>query len=195
MEHRAIYLIYKYMKRAALTTIFMAALIAVLMPVKVSAQVCNQCPGDVEPEVNFTCQRAKIIDPDSSYAKSCDLCICPGDNPDNNPGDAETINLNIFGINFRLNSTKAVSQLIYLGFLFFLGVIALATIALGIYGAVKRSQSEDEENIAAAQKIITNAVVGFALVIIGILGAQLVATFLGVGTLNEIVDLNVIFGD
>lgn len=183
------------MKKVLILTIVMLLTGAFAVPSRVEAQVCSTCEGDVEPQVNFTCQRAKLFDPDSSYAQSCDLCICPGDAPNDDPGDATTIDLNIFGINFRLNSTKAVSQLIYLGFLFFLGVIALATIGLGIYGAVKRSQSEDEDNIAQSQKIITNAIIGFVLVIVGILGAQLVATFFGVGSLNEIVDLNPIFGD
>lgn len=169
------------------------------LPVNIAAgrqeQVCSRCGDDSEPEVNLTCQRARIFDPQSSYANSCDLCICPGDNPDNNPGDSTTVDLNIFGINFRLNSAHAVSQLIYLGFMFFFGVIAIATVGLGVYGAVKRSQSEDEDNIATSQKIITNAIIGFILVIVGILGAQLVASFLGVGTINEIVDLNGIFGN
>lgn len=172
-----------------------ASLTALIVPSRVSAQVCTTCGGGAEPQVNFTCQRAKIFDPDSAYAKGCDLCICPGEKPDNDTKDATTVDLNIFGINFRLNSTRAVSQFIYLLFMFFMGVIAIATVVYGIYGAVKRSQSEDEENIAASQKIITNAIVGFILVIVGILGAQLVANFLGVGTLNEIVDLSRIFGD
>ena len=116
MEHRATYLIFRIMKKILLITVLMFGSFAMVVPTPTSAQVCPRCSGDVEPEVNFTCQRAKIFDPDSSYARSCDLCICPGDSPDNNPGDAQTVNLNIFGINFRLNSARAVSQLIYLEF-------------------------------------------------------------------------------
>lgn len=154
---------------------------------------CESCPDGSPAQIDFNCQRAKLFDPTSSYARSCTLCACGSIGP-SDPGDAKMINLNLFGINLRLDSGYAFGQLIYLGFTFFFGVIALAAVGLGIFGAVKRAQAENEDDIATSQKIITNAIIGLVTTVIGVLAAQLVAVFLGVPTINEIFDLTVLFG-
>lgn len=149
-------------------------------------QVCFTCPGGAEPKVDFACQREKIFNPQAS----CDLCLCPGEEGITE----ETFDVNLFGVVFRINSAQSFTHIIYLGFSFFLGIIAIATVGYAVYGAYKRSIAENEDQIAEAQKIITSAIAGLALVVVGIVLAQVVAAFLGVPSLNESVDFTRIFG-
>lgn len=177
-----------------MTVLVAVGMLGVFSPVQASRDTaCTETCGDGKAaQVNFTCQRARLFEPDSSFARTCELCYCGGSVPGTDP-TGEILNLNIFGITLKLNSAFALSQVIYLGFTFFFGVIALAAVGLGIYGAVKRAQAEGEDDIATAQKIITNAIIGLVMVVVSILIAQLLAALLGVGTLNEIVDFSPLF--
>lgn len=172
------------MKKVLLISLFLiGGLLLIPTQSRVSAQdVCTKCPGGGEPRIDFECQRRKILDPKAG----CDVCLCTGES---NASTGDAFDLNFFGIKLRLRSDAALAQILYLGFSVFLGVVAFVVVGLGIYGSVKRSRSETDDDIAAAQKIITNAVVGFIIIVISLLVVQLVASFLGLGSINEIATL------
>lgn len=172
------------MRKFVLTlTILFSGMMLFALPVSTRAQdVCTKCPDGSDPKIDFECQRQKILNPKAS----CDVCLCAGES---NPSSAEAFDLNFFGINLRLRSDAALAQILYLGFSVFLGIVAFVVVGLGIYGAVKRSNAETDDDIAAAQKIITNAVIGFIMIVVSLLVVQLVASFLGLGSINEIATL------
>lgn len=165
-----------------LLVVFGLLILPTFAPVAADQDVCQKCADGSTPRIDFECQRRKILDPNAA----CSVCLCTGDS---NSSTGDAFDLNFFGIKLRLRSDAALGQLFYLGFSAFLGVVAFVVVGLGLYGAVKRSRAETEDDIAAAQKIITNAVVGFIMIILSLLIVQLVASFLGLGSINEIATL------
>ncbi len=162
-------------------TICFVLFAGIFSPVYAQNDTDYECPeGCSDYRVDFACQRAKLVDP----KVDCEVCVCAGDI--NIRIKTLDIPINIFNVAIRLDSDKAVGQLIFLVMSMFLGVVALATAGLGIFAAVKRAQAETDDDVAQAQKTMTNALVGFVLVVISILIAQLVASYLGVGSLDTI---------
>lgn len=102
------------------------------------------------------------------------------------------IQVNIYGINLRLNSDRAITQIIFLGFSIFLAIAALAAAFIGVKAAIDRADSENEDKIKGASKSIQNAMVGFALIVLSLVIVQLVAAVIGVGSIFQLVTVNTI---
>lgn len=154
--------------------------------------ICDDqgCLGCENPKINLNCQRQKFLDPNTQ----CTLFYC-ADNGEV-PTDVEsTIRVNLFGVYIRLNNERAFSQMIFLIFNLVLGVIAITIMAMGLLGVVRRARAESPDDISAASKIMTNALVGFVLIVLSLLFAQLVGSFLGVGNISELVDFSPLFSN
>jgi len=118
---------------------------------------------------------------------TCDPFVC------NTPTATEptsAFNLNIFGINIRLNSEQAVQQIIVLSFSLFLGAVALAGVFIGLIAAAKRSNTTDPKEIANLTLTMRNAIVGVVLVALSIAFVQIVASFIGVGNIFNMVNFS-----
>lgn len=178
------------MVKKLLVTISLFIATVFVAPVSVGAQVCTKtCSGDAKPQLDYQCQRAKIFNPDTAYAKDCSICLCPGDSQAPSTGYKSLIDVNVFGTGIRVNSPESIGQLLYLLFSMFLGIVALAAVILGVYAGFNWSRAETDDDIAKAKKVMVNAIIGFVLVVIGFLFAQLLASFLGVGSLDQLVQV------
>lgn len=147
---------------------------------------CTDCEN---PKVDLTCQRKRLVDP----TDSCTLLYC-GDSQAKPPElGSETVSFNFFGVTIRMNSSRQLETILYVIFTLFLGVVAIGTVAYGIYGAFKRAGAQSADDVASAVKIMQNALVGFLIAGLALLIAQLVASFIGVGSLTQVFDLSNIF--
>ena len=159
-----------------------------MLAVPVFAEQPPECfDGDgnqVQAEINLNCQRARILDPQSSAAQTCELFLCPG----REFATTETIDVSIFFVNIRLNSETAIGQALFIIFNVILGIVVLATVLFGIYGSYKRAVASGPDDIAESQKIITNAIIGFLMVGLTLVIIQVFASFIGVGSIFELVD-------
>lgn len=161
---------------------------ATTTPVYASADgLCQKCPGGETPNFDTACQRRKILDP----KETCDVCLCPGEQPSQGQ---ELINLNLLGVTLRLKGGYAVVQLLFVGFNLFFGVVAIVATAFGIYAAYQRSNAEKEEDVKKSTKTMINVFAGIAVILTSLVLAQILATFLGVGSLAEIADFSGLIG-
>lgn len=104
----------------------------------------------------------------------------------------DVINVNFFGISLRFDNDRAIQQLLLIGFTGFLAVAALAAIFIGIGAAIQRAVADTEDKIASTTKSIQNAMIGFVLIILSIVIAQVVATVIGVGSIFNITAGNIL---
>jgi hypothetical protein len=137
-----------------------------------------------ELKLDLGCQRERLFD----HSSNCPLYYCEGQGPSNS--GQETIQLNFFGVRINLSSGSALQQLAFVIISLFLGVVAIFLSFIGIYAAVKRSQAEKDEDLQKANKMLTNALAGLAIMAVSLVIAQLTASFLGVGSLAQIVDFS-----
>lgn len=153
---------------------------------------------DIPPKVDLVCQRQRLISPCSpeqaarDNTKCCTLLYCSGDPVKSQIGN-KVLNVNFFGVDLRFDEDKQVATLIYVLFSFFLAFVAIALTLLGVYGAFLRSRSATADDAAKASKLLTNAVVGLILIVFALVFAQLIASFLGIGNLDELVDFSGVF--
>jgi hypothetical protein len=128
-------------------------------------------------QIDFGCQREKLINPQAD----CQVTYC-GDAP----STSTSIDFQVFNVRFQLSGSQGIAQLIYLAFMGFLGVVALAVTVLGVYAAFRRAQADSEEAVASANKTMRNAIVGLIIIGASLLIVQIVASVLGVGNIFEI---------
>jgi hypothetical protein len=172
--------------RNRLLVLIIGAILAALtvFPAPVAAQCATDCQ---DCRIDFRCQQNKLIDP--RYA--CEVYYCQDGRPTENPptpGREQILRVNIFGIGLRLNSEKAVQQMISLGFSVFLGVVAIVAVINGVIAAFKRSTANKAEDAQKLMKSMQNSIVGFLIVGLSLLIVQLVASALGLGSVFSIVD-------
>lgn len=131
-------------------------------------------------EVDIACQNKLLFD----KGANCLPFRCPGKGTET---PIQVVNLNLFGITIRLNSEKAIQQIIVLAFSVFLGVVALAGVMIGVVAAIQRADTTDAAKIAKLTLTMRNAIVGVILVVMSMVFVQLVASFIGVGNIFSIV--------
>ncbi len=173
-----------------LMVVAMAAFMLVARPQPVSAACTDfACTGCTNPKIDLVCQRNRLLDPNSK----CTLLYC-GDNggTSSTPGN-QSLNVNFFGVTIKVETDKQVATLIYVLFSFFLGAVAIAVTVLGVYGAYLRSKAESADDIAKSTKLLTNVIIGLILIVVSLVIAQLVASFLGIQSLDKLVDFSGIF--
>jgi hypothetical protein len=163
-----------------------------LLPQVVGASGCTdfQCPGCKDTKVDFTCQRERLLNPSAN----CKLVYCADSTNTPPTQQTRTVNVNFFGVNMSIDEDKQVATFIYIIFSFFFGFVALALTLLGVYGAFLRSKAESPDDEAKAAKLLTNAIVGLILIVLSLVIAQLIASALGIGSLDKLVDFSGVFG-
>lgn len=184
--------------RIGILSLLFVLLLPVLQPnsTGVNAQaICTAANRNVIPscsgqpaEIDFACQRKRLVNP----SDLCCLYVCPG-NQSVGQGD-EIIDVNIFGINIRARDGALLQTLLFVGFNSFLGVVAIVLTFLGIGAAINRANAQSDDDIAKASKTITNAFVGLVMIVLSFVAAQLLASFLGLGSLNDMVDFSSLIG-
>lgn len=162
-------------------------------PLTVSAQTDAQCQqaiqGCSDVQIDFKCQRDKLVDPDSP----CCVQYCGNVNPNKNNREAEKIDWTLFNVRFSLDSDKAVAQVLFIVFNLFLAVVAMYAVFVGVYASVQRAQADSEEKVAATIKQMRNAIIGLVLIGLSLLIAQLIASLLGLGSVAELTDFSGLF--
>jgi hypothetical protein len=104
-------------------------------------------------------------------------------------GTEQTFDVNIFDVRLRFDSDKAISQIIFTGFTAFMGIAALIAVVKGVQASITRAMAADEAKVKDANKSLRNSVAGFALIILSLVIAQLVAALLGIGSLTQITNI------
>lgn len=170
------------MRKALLITI---ALLTTAVPFAVApTQAYADCRAGCECITDPVCMRKKIIDP----RDPCEVNYCAGENPNTSSNQPDPVTeLNIFGTRIKLNSEVAIQQLIFLAFSLFLGIVALTVAINGLMAGVKRTQTTDAGEIKKLTQTMQNSIVGLVIVVMSLLIAQFVASFLGLGSLTNLV--------
>jgi len=152
----------------------------------ISAQVvppgAEACPETYVPD--FNCIQKKFVDP----AFNCTENKCPGDA---GVTDAEVTEfeplLEFFGTELYIESEDEFPVLINLAITTVLGIASVYAIVRGIFvGAVLRAQTTNEEEIVKYNKEFTTLILGFILAWSFILIMQIVASLLGLGSLQDL---------
>lgn len=173
--------------------LFLASLLIILPATAISAQPGRTtCPTDCKDtcEVDISCQNRLIFDKNVD----CSPFRCPGKGDEENL-NFEGIDLNLFGINIRFNSERAIQQVIVLGFSIFLGIVALAAVMIGVIAAIKRADTTDAGEIAKLNKTMSNAIAGLVIVVVSIAIVQIVASLIGVGNIFSSITFNNLIPD
>ncbi len=171
-----------------LTSVFILSVGLFILPLVSPINAGDEVPdcGGQKAVVDNACQREKILRPSSD----CQLFICPGDSTTADPETQEILNVNFFGVAIRANSSLFLQTLLYVAFNLFLAVAAIAVTGLGVYGSFLRARAESDDDVIKSAKILRNALVGLGIIALSFLIAQLTANFLGLGSINEIVDFS-----
>jgi len=184
---------YRNLKLLKLFLIIVVFSSLIMLPQAAFASGCTdfRCNGCENPKVDLVCQRKRLLDPNAN----CTLLYC-GDNTTTSPTQSsKVVDVNFFGINMHVEEDKQVATFIFVLFSFFFGFVALALTLLGIYGAFLRSRAESADDEAKASKLLTNAVVGLILIVLSLVIAQLIASALGIGSLDKLVDFSGVFSN
>lgn len=153
----------------------------------VSAKICNpSCPdsdkdGNPDRVPDFNCINQRFIDP----GVNCCEDKCAGDAIE----EVEPVfeNLEVFGASFRVREDRKIIALINLGVTTFLGFASLYALGRGVYlAAIKRPDATDDD-LSKINKELTNMLIGFAISWGFIIIMQVVASFLGLGSINELI--------
>jgi hypothetical protein len=132
------------------------------------------------------CVSRKLFDP--SYP--CFENKCRGTAGSADKADEVTTLLQAFGTKVIVKTNdpvKFVAVLINLAITTFLGLISVYAIIYGVYvGGVKRAQSIDDAEIAAANKTLVTLIAGFILAWSFIFIIQVVSSILGLGNLSDL---------
>lgn len=155
--------------------------------VGVEAQQCSS-PNDVScgnraVVIDFACQRQKIVDP----GVDCCLYKCEGD------ADAavdETLKFNVFGININARSDALLQTFFFVGVNIFLGIVGIASGFVGLYAAYLRANPQKDGDVEKSAKYMQNALAGLTIIATSFVIAQLVASALGLGSINELVSFD-----
>lgn len=137
-----------------------------------------------ELKLDLGCQRERLFNKEAT----CNLYYCDGQGASGS--DQNLIEVNFFNVRFKLNSAAAIQQIMFVVASLFLGVVAIFLAFIGVYAGVKRSQAEKDEELQKANKMLSNALAGLAIIAVSLVIAQLIAAFLGVGSLTDIVDFS-----
>jgi len=174
------------MRKVIIASLIFFSVFTSFLVVNTYAQTCSDysCTDCENPKVDLVCQQRRLIDPSDT---SCTLMYCAdgGNKPTTETPDV--LNLNFFGVTIRLNSDQALASVLYLIFSFILAIALIATVFLGVLAAVNRARAEKDEDIAKAQKTMTNAITGFVLFGVSLVIVQIVATVIGVGSIFDMV--------
>lgn len=173
------------MKKILLLVLFASvATLALPTLALASTNEYQEIPGCSDTQINYSCQRRKLLDPSTN----CELVYCAdnGGRPPGSDTQNEPVRLNFFGIRIRLNSEKAIQQLIYLAFSVFLGLAALVAVITGVIAGVRRANAESDGDIQKQVKTMQNAIVGLVIIGISILFVQLVGGLLGLGSVADL---------
>jgi hypothetical protein len=134
--------------------------------------------------IDFACQREKLLTPTAS----CGIYICVGDREFGTPSEA--LDLNFFGVRINAKDDNLLQTMIFVGFNVFLGAVVMVVALYGVRGAFLRARAESDEDLMKANKVMTNAVFGIGIIAVSFILAQLIASFLGLGSINEIVSFD-----
>lgn len=162
--------------------------ISFLLVSNASAQDCGQapyfipdaCPTTYQPD--FNCQKEKIFNPGSD----CCINICPGDTGVEDPQELQNL-ATIFNNKIGIKSGEQIPTLINLAITTMLGLASVYAIVMGVYIAgFVRARSTDEAEIEKANKTLGTLIAGFILAWSFIFIIQIVANFLGLGSLSNL---------
>ncbi|BCX13774.1 MAG: hypothetical protein KatS3mg085_306 [Candidatus Dojkabacteria bacterium] len=141
--------------------------------------------------VDFSCQRAKILDP----SVFCYENKCP-DVPsyqDAQQGSDDTwLSLDAFGARLNIDSGKEIAALINISISTFLGIISIYALVRGVYVAgFKIAGNTEQEKLTEARNEIVQLVLAFVIAWSAIFVLQFVFSLLGLGSINNYI----LFGD
>lgn len=148
------------------------------------------CPTNFVPDLS--CTKAKVLRPNID----CFENKCPGaasyDTPSSSASGDTFDELEVFGVKFYVNSAKRFAAILNIGITTFLGVVSMYALMRGVYvGGYKRANTIEADVIASANKEFINLIIGFAISWGFIFILQFFMSFLGYGSINELV----LFGD
>lgn len=142
--------------------------------------VPEACPTTYQPD--FNCQTEKILNPGTQ----CCPNICPGDSGVGQPEELEVVT-SIFNNKIGVKSGEQIPTLINLVVTTLLGIVSVYATVMGIYIAgFVRARSTDDAEIAKANKTLGTLIAGFLLAWSFIFIIQVVANFLGLGSLSNL---------
>jgi hypothetical protein len=149
------------------------------------------CSGNNTVELDFSCNQRRLLSPNFD----CSLFKCSNllDFSQTFEGDEnQTIKnlVNIFGVRINARGGKVLQTLIFVGFSLFLSVVSLALMFYGLWASYLRARADSDADVEKASKMIRNAAVGLGLIALSLVFAQLTASFLGLGSINEMVDFS-----
>jgi hypothetical protein len=153
--------------------------------------VPSNCPQEYE--VDFSCQKAKILSP----SVSCFLHKCPDapsyaelqkDDSRSGQGSEDKFSLDAFGARFSVDSGKEIAAIVNISISTFLGVVSLYSLVRAFYVAgVKIAGTVDSEKLEEAKRELIQLVLAFVIAWSAIFILQIVFTVLGLGNINDYV--------
>lgn len=151
------------------------------------ARICNPSCGDADGDGNpdrvpdFNCINRRFIDP----SVNCCEDVCEGTSPVSREPTFDEFE--IFGAAIRVREDRKIIALINVGVTTFLGIVSLYALGRGIYIAgIKRPDATDDQ-LTEINRELTNMLIGFAITWGFIIIMQVVSSFLGLGSINELV--------
>lgn len=168
--------------KIVLLAVFLVSVIPAATPA--FAQSRSSCPSQCPDSctIDISCQNAKLF----NSSANCDLFQCIGNSGTNSSAPSGP-SLNLFGIGIRLDSERAIQQILVLSFSLLLGGVALAGMLIGVVAAIKRADTTDAGEIAKLNKTMANAIVGVVLVVMSIVIVQLVSSAIGIGNIFSLI--------
>lgn len=134
-------------------------------------------------EVDFACVNKKLLDPGASCCE--EKCLDTNDSFVV-PSEYDPL-FSFFGYTFAITSGQQLPTLINLAITTFLGFVSVYAIIMGIYqGAILRAGTDDPEEIAKISKTFITLILGFFLAWGFIVIIQIVASLLGLGSLQNL---------
>jgi hypothetical protein len=186
------------MKKALLLTIISFFTIGFVVNAQSGSGQCDApyyipsaCPAPYRPGVSggytadLNCQLEKFTDPQSNCCPN--KCVTADGSSNTGAQNPDLFwDIDVFGTVMRINPD---STPVFINILFttVLGLVSLYAIIRGIYvTGVKRTMATTPDEIAEVNKELTNLIIGAALCWGFIILIQVVANFLGVGSLSSL---------
>lgn len=169
---------------------FLILLAVLIFPVSVSAATPSGCPttctGGTRLYVDIICQQ-KRIEKGPDVASCCVYyCASSPDPARSTPNPDTGIDIDPFKPTIDVSTPQGVATLIATGFQMFLGLVAIYAVVIAVRAAVSMADSTNADAFANGQKSMTAAVIGIVIcgIALGIL--QLIISFFGLGSINDV---------
>lgn len=148
------------------------------------------CPTSFVPDLS--CTKAKVLRPNVDCFENKCPSAASYDTPSSSASGDTFDELEVFGVKFYVNSAKRFAAILNILISTFLGVVSMYALLRGIYvGGYIRANTIDANVIASANKEFLNLMIGFAISWGFIFILQFFMSFLGYGSINQLV----LFGD